>query len=387
MRRWWLGLVLGLVAAGYAVASVALRPPYADDDPRVAYALALAAGLLLAVVWRLPWPVLASEALLLVVTDTVSPFNADTAQGAILVALGFVAYRAGWPASAGGAALTLVATIVNAADAADSAHLDTLAGPPGLVRIAALITISSAPIAIGRYLRGLRDAADVARERALEAEAAREVETSAARQAERTALARDLHDILAHHIGAMALQSGAALYAVRRTGSTDGAIAALDTVRGTSVQVLNELRTLLGVLRDPDAAGIPATDPEQALGDAVSRVRSAGLIVADEIADVAGAPLVLRTTAVRVVQEGLTNSLKHAGPGARARVRVGLVAGAVHVEVSDSGPPGAPPGLPGAGHGLLGLRERVALLGGTLTAGPDGAGWRLDARLPLREAA
>jgi signal transduction histidine kinase len=186
----------------------------------------------------------------------------------------------------------------------------------------------------------------------------------------------------------MALRSGAALYAVRRTGSTEEAVVALDTVRGTSIQVLNELRGLLEVLRDPEVTGAPATEPEQAMGEAVGRVRAAGLRVDDEIAeDVAVAPLVLRTTAVRVVQEGLTNSLKHAGPGARARVRVLLRADEMRVTVADDGPPGAPPALPGAGQGLTGLRERVALLGGTLTAGPDGRGWRLDARLPIKEMA
>ncbi|WP_157018032.1 hypothetical protein [Cryptosporangium arvum] len=88
-------------------------------------------------------------------------------------------------------------------------------------------------------------------------------------------------------------------------GTALSLVVALDTVRGTSIQVLNELRGLLEVLRDPEVTGAPATEPEQATGEAVGRVRAAGLRVDDEIAeDVAVAPLVLRTTAVRVVQEG-----------------------------------------------------------------------------------
>jgi signal transduction histidine kinase len=127
-------------------------------------------------------------------------------------------------------------------------------------------------------------------------------------------------------------------------------------------------------------------EPEQMIDDAVRRVRAAGLRVAESVTEeVAGAPLVLRTTAARVVQEGVTNSLKHAGPGARVQVWVEVAGGVLSVLVADDGPPGMPPSLPPSGHGLAGLRERVALLGGTLIAGPAGAGWRLSARLPVRE--
>ncbi|MFG1922693.1 sensor histidine kinase [Cryptosporangium sp. NPDC048952] len=385
MRRWWRGPVLGLIAGAFAVSGVALRPPYANDDPVVAFVLAVSAGALLGFAVRRPWPVLIAEAVLLVAADGWAPFSTDTAQIALMITLGFLAYRAGWGSVLAGFVITLAATLVNVVD---PGNVNILGGSPGVVRLLGLLCIVGAPVVCGRYLRGVRLAAAVAQERAREAEATQEVRTRAARLAERTALARDLHDILAHHVGAMALQSGAALYSVRKNGSTDEALEALDTVRGTSIQVLNELRALLEVLRDPESVGVPATEPEQAMGEAVSRVRAAGLQVGDEIAeDVTAAPLVLRTTAVRLVQEGLTNSLKHAGPGASARVQVLLQSDEIRVTVADDGPPGAPPALPGAGQGLVGLRERVALLGGTFTAGPDGGGWRLDARLPIRQAA
>jgi signal transduction histidine kinase len=91
----------------------------------------------------------------------------------------------------------------------------------------------------------------------------------------------------------------------------------------------------------------------------------------------------VRTTCARIVQEGLTNALKHAGPGAAARVAVGVDAAGVVIDVTDTGSPSAGPALPASGHGLSGLRERVALLGGAVTAGPaEPTGWRLHAWLP-----
>jgi signal transduction histidine kinase len=393
-RRWWPDVVGGLVAAWLGVLGVVLGPPWATGPVLPQVLLAGGAGLALVAVRRWPWPVLTGEGVLLVVTDTAAPFTTDTPQWSVAVAVGFVAYRAGWPGTVVALVFAYAATLVNVVDTHD---LQTIAGGRGALRLVGVAVVLAAPIAFGRWLRATREAEVVARERVREAEERREIETRAARLAERTALARDLHDILAHHVGAIALQAGAAHFAVRRTGRAEDAVDALAGVRRVATQVLDELRDLVDVLRDPDAldaggadtAGPAVPEPERMIADAVDRVRAAGLSVdADVTGAVADAPLVARTTAARVVQEGLTNALKHGGPGTTAQVRVGLGEDALHVLVSDTGRGDhRATALPGSGHGLAGMRERVALLGGTLTAGPAGdRGWRLCARLPVRVA-
>jgi signal transduction histidine kinase len=154
-------------------------------------------------------------------------------------------------------------------------------------------------------------------------------------------------------------------------------------------QALGELRDLLGVLR-PDSEG-DGMGPQPGLADLprlVDRVREAGLDVSYE-AD--GMPVVLPDRvdlfAYRIVQESLTNVLKHAGPGSHAQVRLGSEPGGVLVEVLDDGPPASddrPAAAGGPGHGLVGMRERVLLLGGRFDAGTrPGGGFRVAARLPL----
>ncbi|MEV1332583.1 histidine kinase [Micromonospora costi] len=385
-RGWWPELLLGLVAAGLGAASTRLGAP---GVPREGWAVVVAvvAGLCLVGVRRLPWAVLLAESVLLVVADAVTRTGTGTPQLAAAVALGFVAYRASWPASAGAFALFGAATLV---DVLDPENAGVLSGGLGVLRLLMLAGVSAAPVAFGRYLRGVRHAAEVAEERAREAETRRAVETRAARLAERAALARDLHDIVAHHIAAIALRAGSARYAVERTGRTDEAALVLGELRDTAGQVLDELRELLDVLRDPDAV-TPAggqLEPEQVIRDAERRVREAGVAVRVTVSSaLAGAPLVVRTTAARVVQEALTNTLKHAGPGTIASVDVRSDGGDLTVEVRDSGPVEPRPALPPSGYGLAGMRERVGLLGGTLTATPTaGGGWTVRARLPIRES-
>lgn len=119
--------------------------------------------------------------------------------------------------------------------------------------------------------------------------------------------------------------------------------------------------------------------------DAVQRSCTAGLHVVAHLDDgTVEAPLTLRVTAARVVQEALTNALKHAGPGAEVETTVDVDDTQLSVEVANSGPVGPHPTLPASGHGLAGMRERVEILGGTLAAGPTHTGgWRLRVTLPL----
>jgi len=172
----------------------------------------------------------------------------------------------------------------------------------------------------------------------------------------------------------------------------------LDDVHGTGTAALADLRRLVAVLRDPAVPGdasLTAIEPgalPAALGAAVETARRTGLTVEADIDEAAGTLDAVRGMAVlRLTQEALTNVAKHAGPAARARLRVAVSGGDVSWEVSDDGgvppatpvPPGARgPVPPGGGHGIIGMRERVEVLGGTLTAGPAGTGWRVGTVLP-----
>ncbi|MFG2053184.1 sensor histidine kinase [Micromonospora sp. NPDC048930] len=386
-RDWWREPLLGLVAAGLGLAGTWLaRPGSARQE--WAGVFPVLAGLALMAVGRWPGPVLVAESALLLVADAVAPAGAGTPQLAGAVALGYVACRCGRSATAAGYALFLGVTLVDVLRQGDAG---VLSGGPGLIRLVMLAGVAAAPVAFGRYLRGVRHAAAAAEERAREVEERRAAENRAARLAERAAIARDLHDIVAHHIAAVALRAGAARYAVQHTGRTEEAVSALGELRDTAGQVLDELRELLEVLRDPEAVepAEPQVEPAQVIRDAARRVREAGVAVQVTVPAALGrVPLVVGTTAARVVQEALTNTLKHAGPGAVASVDVRVADGALLLEVLDSGPVRRRPALPASGYGLNGMRERVGLLGGTLTAAAtDSGGWRLRARLPIRENA
>ena len=209
------------------------------------------------------------------------------------------------------------------------------------------------------------------------AELQRQAEQAAA--AERARIARELHDIVAHHLSVIVLQAAGA----RAAGKP--AEASLEKIENSARQALSETRRLLGVLRDPDEeAGLA---PQPGIGDLdalAASVRAAGLPVHLVIdGDPAALPAAVDVSVYRIVQESLTNVLKHAGP-ARAEVTIGCAADTVTVEVTDNGT--AEPGrkAPAGGHGLAGMRERAAVFGGELAAGPrPGGGFAVRARLPL----
>ncbi|MBB2911503.1 signal transduction histidine kinase [Streptosporangium becharense] len=205
--------------------------------------------------------------------------------------------------------------------------------------------------------------------------------------AERVRIARELHDIVAHHMSVISVHAGLARYVF---GSDPGtARAALATVADTSHEVLEDMRRLLVLLRvdhdGADTGGNDVYDPTPGLaqlGRLVERVRLAGVPVeVDVTGDVRGLNAGIELCAYRVVQESLTNVIKHT-VAAGARVRLHYGADELVVVVTDDGSPS--PAAEGGGHGLLGMRERVRLYGGAVSAGPlPQGGFEVVARLPL----
>ncbi|WP_405701361.1 histidine kinase [Streptomyces sp. NBC_01383] len=241
--------------------------------------------------------------------------------------------------------------------------------------------------AAGDAVRSRRAFVDAIRERAERAERTREEEARRRVAEERLRIARDLHDVVAHHIALVNVQAGVAAHVMDKR--PDQAKQALAHVREASRSALNELRATVGLLRqsgDPEAPTEPA--PGLAVLDAlVETVRRAGLPVEVACATGDGPPLpaAVDLAAYRVIQEALTNVRKHAGPGAKAEVSVVRVGATAEVMVLDNGRGNPDGGGEGGGHGLLGMRERVTALGGTLAAGPRyGGGFRVHAILPVK---
>jgi signal transduction histidine kinase len=250
-----------------------------------------------------------------------------------------------------------------------------------------VIPLVLAATAWGMFVRARRQLLFTLRERALRAEAEQRLHADTARMAERTLIAREMHDVLAHRISLMALHAGALEVQpdlppqVRETA---------ELLRLTARQALEELRGVIGVLREDAGQGSAPAAPQPSLSDIprlIEETRRAGAKIDFEmqVDHPDAAPSMLGRDAYRIVQESLTNIGKHAR-GTAGRVRVtGAADSGLHVSVRNRLPvqTHAGPTLPGSGAGLLGLQERVALAGGSLVHGPDGSGdFVVDAELP-----
>lgn len=213
-------------------------------------------------------------------------------------------------------------------------------------------------------------------------EEAREAQIAAAVADERARIARELHDIVAHCVSVMVVQAGASEDLLER--SPERAREPLRAVQETGRQAVAELGRMLGLLRDGDPAGLDlAPQPGTAqLPELADRMCALGLPVALTVSgDQRPLPPGVELAAYRVVQEALTNTLKHGGPGATAHVEVRYLPRTLDVEITDDGRTGA---TAGTGHGLIGMTERAAVYGGTIEAGvrPEG-GFRVHITLPL----
>ncbi|MFD0153729.1 sensor histidine kinase [Streptomyces sp. NPDC055721] len=251
--------------------------------------------------------------------------------------------------------------------------------------------VAGLPLLLGAYVRVTRDAAVHARQYAEQQELRAEQQLLAARAAERTTIARELHDLVAHHVSSMVLRVGVARHVVAATSTTDPRITeVLDDLHSSAGAALTDLRRLVAVLRAPDGTGsdtgslvTPGALPA-ALESVVQHSRQSGLAVTASVDPrVARLDAVRGLAVLRLAQEGLANAAKHGGPGAHAELAVRVADNAVHVTIHDDGAGRTRPPAPGpSGHGLIGMRERVDLLGGRLDAGPAARGWRLTAELP-----
>ena len=238
---------------------------------------------------------------------------------------------------------------------------------------------------LGLHMRTRRAYLRSVEERAERLERERDNEVKVAMAAERARIARELHDVVAHNVSVIVVQADGASFAI----DTDVGRArqALDTISSTGRLALAEMRRLLGVLRENDDAGTYAPQPGVAqLDELVEQVRAAGLAVQFEVD---GTPAAMsegrQLTVYRIVQEALTNTLKHGGPRVSVSVRLCYSGDALEIRVVDDGRGAAAPD-DGRGHGLAGMRERVAVYGGTVAVGPRaGGGFAVAAILPVRE--
>ncbi|GGW61111.1 sensor histidine kinase [Streptomyces xantholiticus] len=247
---------------------------------------------------------------------------------------------------------------------------------------------------LGDSIRTRRAYFDQLEERATRLEKEREAQAKVAVAAERARIARELHDVVAHNVSVMVVQADGAAYVL--DAAPDQAKQALETISSTGRQALAEMRRLLGVLRTGDGPEsgeyVPQPDVQQ-IEDLVEHVRGAGLTVDFKVE---GTPRPLPSgvelTAYRIVQEALTNTRKHGGPEAGASVRLVYFDDGLGLLVEDDGRGSSHElyedgGADGRGHGLIGMRERVGMVGGTLDAGPrPGGGFRISALLPLKPA-
>ncbi|MGW2491533.1 sensor histidine kinase [Streptomyces sp. NPDC001606] len=262
----------------------------------------------------------------------------------------------------------------------------------------AIVVFQTVPFALawvlGDSMRTRRAYFAQLEERAARLEKEREAQAKVAVAAERARIARELHDVVAHNVSVMVVQADGAAYVL--DAAPDQARTALETISSTGRQALAEMRRLLGVLRtgEHQESGeyVPQPDVEQ-IDELIKQCRTSGLPVDFRVE---GTPRPLPSgvelTAYRIVQEALTNTRKHGGPNAGASVRLVYFDDGLGLLVEDDGK-GAPHelyeegGADGQGHGLIGMRERVGMVGGTLDAGPrPGGGFRISALLPLKPA-
>ncbi|MGW3348651.1 sensor histidine kinase [Nonomuraea rubra] len=366
-----LTLLCALTVAPYA----SVTPPGANVSLRVAGYLALAAALIVPLWWR-DRP-LVSFAIVSLVSfgQWLAQIDLQPANIAVLVALWGVAYQCSfrWALAA-----CLVAEL-----GVFLALLNWELATFGMFFSGSIFVVTVWLTGLyantrRRYLEGLE-------ERAERAERERDQQARMAAAAERARIARELHDVVAHNVSVMVVQADGAGYAL--DSDLDQARLAVKNISRTGRAALAEMRRLVGVLRENEAEGTDYT-PQPGLGQLEELVRGSAVPASLRVG---GAPAELpegqQLTVYRIVQEALTNALKHGGPGVEAAVEIDYRGAELVVRVTDNGRGAAAQASPD-GHGLIGMRERVGMYGGAVSAGPrQGGGFEVLARLPMAKAA
>lgn len=277
-----------------------------------------------------------------------------------------------------GAAVVLAGGVVVGLQVGGVRRITTASTGNVLLLAACLVGL---PLVFGLWVRARRDTLAALRDRAERLEREREAHADRVRAEERTRIAREMHDVVAHRVSLMVVHAGA----LEVTAADPATVEAAALIRTTGRQALTDLREVLGVLRQAEAAVVPERGLD-ALDELIGESRTAGLRVSrQDDGEPTALPATLGRTAYRVVREALTNVRKHAAD-AETVVRLRYLPDGLEVLVRN-GPSESGSALPGAGQGLLGLRERVELLGGRLEATPVDGGFLVRALIPLEGAA
>jgi signal transduction histidine kinase len=378
LRSWAFDIGCALFACAASLTRFSFAQPAQPVRPAVGVSLAVAVLTALALVLRRVWPgpvfiwtVLAAAVL------GEWPVRGALFPVALAISLYTVASRLKRAAAL--AAAVLAAAVVLPAAGQDGWHNSWL---PAIYEITAITAVLAAGLYAGTrraYLAELRD-------RAQRLERERDQNSALAAAVERARIAREMHDSVAHHLTVIVALSDGALAAVTREPAH--AADAIQDVSSTARQALAETRRLLGVLRAGSGQEPRQPLPSLAdLDDLLGRVRAAGLPVRYERSGTgADPPPGIQLAVFRLVQEALTNTMKHAGPGVSAAVRLRIAPDEVDVEVEDDGA-GRVGDSRAPGGGLTGMRERIGAFGGELDCGPrQPRGWRVTAHLDTADA-
>ncbi len=347
----------------------------------LAAVLALQAGLVLPLLWRRRRPMAVFAAIAAVFFLQWALGAALRADAALFVALYSLALhgrlrRLPWAGAVMAAGMVLVAVRVSPVVSVWDA-------------LFFLLSTATAALAVGLTVRARRAQLAGLRERAARLETERDQRIRLATATERARVAREMHDIVGHNLSVIITLADAGAYAAD-TAPQHGK-EALRLIGDTGRTALGELRRVLGVLREASdgARQAPELSPQPGLADIgalCDGVRTAGLdIVYRTVGEVDALDRGVQLTVYRIVQEALTNTLKHAGAGTRVNLSVAAADERLVIRIRDNGPASGPGPWNEEGHGLVGMRERAALYGGTVSAGPaaDG-GWAVEAALDLR---
>ncbi|MFF7640910.1 histidine kinase [Streptomyces canus] len=364
--------------AGYGDGPRRFRIAFTQLSP--AAMLLLQAGLVLPLLWRRRMPMMAFGAIAAVFVLQWSLGAALRADVALFIALYSLALHGRlrqlpWACGIMAAGMVLVALRASPAVSVWDA-------------LFFLLSTTTAALALGLMVRTRRAQLAGLRERAARLEIERDQRTRLATATERTRVAREMHDIVGHNLAVMITLADAGAYAT--DAAPERGKEALQLIGDTGRTALGELRRVLGVLREAsDGAAVPPElSPQPALMDIEALcegVRSAGLdIVYRTAGDTDALDRGMQLTVYRIVQEALTNTLKHAGAGTRVELTVVVEDTRLVIRVRDNGPAHRRGPWNEEGHGLVGMRERAALYGGNISTGPaTGGGWTVEATLDL----